>query len=424
MIVSPVSEYDVLEINFLIDEVAEISFPFGLGKTRVRFLAPLSPREIEQAVMEANPNLMRNSLRSSKRLDLHRELGMQLYNAIFDATRERHYRRANEMAEDKGEGLRLYLNATSPKIANLPWEFLHDGQVFLNLSRRTQLVRRPTALSSVAKETAPSTKLRVLLVRGKGADDGEVDKMEDIADSSEGRLELVSITDGSQESLHSAVDDYTFELLHFTGLVSEQWNEMELLLDDHVLAGEEVAEMLAAKEELRAVILSTSQSDEMANMVASKGPASIGMRGKISNAARLRFMEGFYRQLMAEASLESAMVEGRQEINRGDPRTREWGLPVYYDLKQPGPVVSWQEQSAGGALESSELEPPADPDKRRIWERVRARLQISEKNLQALYERQSLASVSKIDYLQLEIEGTEQEIEKYRSQLIELSAEE
>jgi hypothetical protein len=73
--------------------------------------------------------------------ELVREVGRQLYQALFPAPILAHFERSRAAAPDRR--LRLRLRIESDELAFLPWEFLFDGETLLGLRMDTPLVRYP-----------------------------------------------------------------------------------------------------------------------------------------------------------------------------------------------------------------------------------------------------------------------------------------
>ena len=77
-------------------------------------------------------------------IDRVERMGRELFGRLFGNEGQIFFMRAREEALARQRGLRLRLDTSNPTVALVPWEFLHDGRDFINLSSSSPLVRRNT----------------------------------------------------------------------------------------------------------------------------------------------------------------------------------------------------------------------------------------------------------------------------------------
>ena len=74
-----------------------------------------------------------------------RDVGQQLFQALFTGPVYGMYRASMAMAQQRGTRLRVVLRLTAPKLAALPWETLFDPETGTYLCRQEPLVRHVPA---------------------------------------------------------------------------------------------------------------------------------------------------------------------------------------------------------------------------------------------------------------------------------------
>ncbi len=74
-----------------------------------------------------------------------REVGQQLFQALFTGPVYGTYRASMGIAQQRGMRLRVVLRLTAPKLAALPWETLFDPETGTYLCRQEPLVRHVPA---------------------------------------------------------------------------------------------------------------------------------------------------------------------------------------------------------------------------------------------------------------------------------------
>jgi hypothetical protein len=90
-----------------------------------------------------------------------REVGLQLFRALFTGPVYGMYRASLGVAQQRGSRLRVVLRLTAPELAALPWEMLFDSETETYLCRQEPLVRHVQA-PYTAEPLAVRPPLRVL----------------------------------------------------------------------------------------------------------------------------------------------------------------------------------------------------------------------------------------------------------------------
>jgi hypothetical protein len=120
-----------------------------------------------------------------------------------------------------------------------------------------------------------------------------------------------------------------------------------------------------------------------------------------------------------------AITAGRQEIDLMNPGSREWGLPVCYMQTADGMLLAAPPESAEPA-ESVELipktplsidQPPEDPQRQRSWQKLVSRLEVYQRNLQALEEQKARYGERSPQLIDTEIEKLTATIAEIKDQM-------
>ena len=130
-----------------------------------------------------------------------------------------------EAQEDTGLRVRLRLS-DAPKLAELPWEYLYDGDArrFLALSQWTPLVRY-LEMSSPIRPLAVTPPLRILMMAASPTDFPPLDVLSEwtkvrdaLADLQRvGRVQLDRVPTGTLADLRAALREGEYHVFHFIG---------------------------------------------------------------------------------------------------------------------------------------------------------------------------------------------------------------
>lgn len=417
----------------------------GFGSWDGTFALAMRRSDIDQALAgasRASETWVKRSA-SLDSLDPLREMGRELFSGLFGGRRESLYQRTLDRAQAEGHGVRLSLDVADPDLDALPWEFLHDGQSFVNLSPWSPVVRAPA--SSGAAEARPALeRLRVLFI---GADvtghlgvDEEIDRVTAIGNEF-GQIELRVVRDVARGEFGELVRNEDFDVLHFagTGLQLEYGQALVLTgregrrLDPdrgvsrgQLVYGKELVGALSAKETPALVYFGACNTESLAKDTIVASQASVGMRGDITADACMAFMEGMYRAIVALQPLGVAVTRGRQEIDAENPGTREWGLPVFYtrssgSLLLARPAEAVEEPGLESLGPQTSPTHPMDAARQPEWDGIQLRLEVQERNLRALNRQVGGKGQDPPPYIRSQIAKVREQIERLRGELDALS---
>nr|BBH86082.1 hypothetical protein KTC_08330 [Thermosporothrix sp. COM3] len=299
-----------------------------------------------------------------------RRFGRVLFQALFDSNRA--VARLYESIWNQEEEVRLRLHIEDSRLLNLPWEMLfdprHNAYLALCLSPKFSIVRwngrkQPDFELSVLK-------LRILIVTSQPR------KMSDVAVERElenirlvlsplvkdGRIEMRVIE--AKPSELDRVRNGTWHVLHFIG--HGERGEL-IMLDENGYARWVKAATFASElpPGVRLVILNSCDGGKQhqvfaftstANRLMLYGgvPAVLAMLHRIPNESAIVFARAFYTALIGQneevRSLESAVVQARNELHGKANESVHWATPVLYmsqglavkiGRKKPPPPPLW-----------------------------------------------------------------------------------
>jgi hypothetical protein len=404
------------------------------------FTNPLSPTELSVAVasIRTGGNVLQRSV-PEESLDPVRDMGARLYDALFHGSIGRAFMRALDSPE---AGVRVRLLVTDDDAAGLPWEFLYDRRRddFLVLSTRSPLVRRngsrevAAATGSLLEPLDPPTRVLVAAsdVTGTWQVGEELSALQAAAGESS-NAELHIVDNATLTMVDDALATFRPHLVHLLATGIEEGRRgfgpvrqrLALLKEEtagsgprpHVLIdGKHLAEVLARRDGLRAVVINGCNTDALAQTIAAVVPATVAHRGDINDHAAIAFAKGFYSALFNGLPLEAAVTGGRLEIDSRDPGGREWSAAVAYLQAPDGTFLRPRDDSQAatvapvGAVPTSEVDAPATSDERAEQSLL---LTIHQKNLGALIaQRERLSSPP--SFLLQQIADTTSEIERLK----------
>lgn len=280
---------------------------------------------------------------------------------------------------DTQDGLRIKL-CFSPehpdlaRLASLPWEILYrrDRQEYLNLSRRTPVVRYlhvPRPLPPVLKPP-----LRILVVHAQPADapcldlEREGRQIEDAVRRLPG-IEIISLLHATAATLRAKLLESTFHVLHFMGHgdFDPASGEGALLLEDDdgaaaSLPGRALADLARDFRDLQLLFLNACQTAQASRpdgtdpfagvataLVLAGMPAVLAMQRPISDQAAIIFSQTFYERLAAGDPVDAATSEARLAIRLRDPGTLEWATPALFTRAPEGRLFEPAEAPGPGS---------------------------------------------------------------------------
>jgi len=312
----------------------------------------LSRRELLESTVLASAVTARRSVPVAEQPV--REVGLQLFRALFTGPVYGMYRASLGVAQQQGKRLRVVLRLTAPELAALPWEMLFDPETETYLCRQEPLVRHVHA-PYTAEPLAVRPPLRVLgLVaspRGLPMLDVEAEKSH-LAEAlagpiAAGLIELVWAPEATWPGIHAQLLAGQWHVLHFVG-----HGDYDTRTDEGVLAlvaadgradlveADRLADLLGeAQPTPRLVVLNSCASGRTgvndlfsgtaAVLVRSGISAVAAMQFTISDTAAIAFARGFYTAIANGRSIDEAARSGRISI-LGAPSSLEWVTPVLY----------------------------------------------------------------------------------------------
>jgi len=311
----------------------------------------LSRRDVLEATVLASAVLRRSVPVNEQPV---REVGRQLFQALFTGPVYGTYRASLGVAQQRGKRLRLVLRLTAPELAALPWEMLFDPETETYLCRQEPLVRHVHApYTADPLEVRPPLRILGLVASPRGLQALDVEAEKDhLAEAlavpvAEGLVELVWVPEATWDGVHARLLAGEWHVLHFVGHGDYDTRTDEGVLAlvgrggraDMIEAGR-LADLLGeAQPTPRLVVLNSCSSGQAgandlfsgtaAALVRSGINAVAAMQFAVSDIAAIAFARGFYTAIAHGRSVDEAARSGRISI-LGAPRSLEWVTPVLY----------------------------------------------------------------------------------------------
>jgi tetratricopeptide (TPR) repeat protein len=283
-----------------------------------------------------------------------REVGQQLFEAVFAERVYGRYTASVQEAARRGEPLRVVLRLRAPELAALPWEAMFDPEADEYLCQREPIVRYvETAQPATPLPVNPP--LRVLGLVSAPRDLPKLDVAEErrrLTDAIDdlGRRRQVELTwasDGTWPSLQEMLLHGHWHVLHFIGHGGVDRGTGVLALEDEhtgqasLVSSARFARLLhTCRPVPRLVVLNSCQSGEAAAddllsstaaaLVHSGISAAVAMQFVVTDLAALAFSRGFYQALAHNHPVDEAVRLGRIAIDGTSENTLEWVTPVLF----------------------------------------------------------------------------------------------
>ncbi|MFE0653957.1 CHAT domain-containing protein [Streptomyces sp. NPDC059534] len=284
-----------------------------------------------------------------------REVGQQLFEALFTGPVYGTYRASSGVAQERQERLRIVLRLKTPELALLPWETLFDPDAEVYLCRQEPLVRHvPARYTPEPLQVKAPLRILAVIASPRGLPlldvDAERDRLEEaLADQiAAGRVELTWVPQASWDGVHRRLLEGEWHVLHFIGHGDYDDSADEGLIGlvdsgggaDLVEASRLVDLLGEARPTPRLVVLNSCASAQggMRDVFSSTGAtlvrsgisAAAAMQFTVSDRAAIRFAHGFYTALAYGRRIDEAAQSGRIAILGTGRRTLEWITPVLY----------------------------------------------------------------------------------------------
>lgn len=297
------------------------------------------------------------------------ELGALLFRHLLrDRVRDSFLRSHAHQERNTTRGLRLRLvfdlsQPGVPALAALPWELLFDPdqRSHLSLDRRLPVVRfldvpgsewplaQEPPLSVLVVGASPRGLPPVNVARERDELVEELRKCDD--------LTPICAPDGALDTMTGLLAAQSPHVLHFVGHgeLDPDTGHGVLVFETssggaHVVSASLLAEHLRGFRSVRLVVLSACESatvprragldpySSVATALFHQGiPAAVAMQAPISNGAAIAFSRAFYRALVREAAVDTAVAEGRLAMRRDD--SYEWAVPALYLRSSHGRIL-------------------------------------------------------------------------------------
>jgi hypothetical protein len=329
------------------DAAADFAFPFTDKDLEILVLKVVgSVGRVRQRVRRIEPQERR----------LLEDFGGQLFQAAFSGPVRECLGRSRLAADSKNAGLRIRLRLPG-ELANIPWEYLYDGEHFLSLSPETALVRY-LEMPSPVRPFPVSPPLRILAMISAPSDvpelsgDDEWGKLNGALSDlvGQGMVEVDRLEVGTLAALQRPLRLRDYHVLHFVGHggYDEDAQDGALALEGadrrtRLVSGRDLGVMLQGHHALRLVVLNAcegarSAPDDpfggVAQALVRQGiPAVIAMQFEISDPAALVFSHSFYQAIADDFPVDVAVAEARRAMF-AEGHEVEWATPVLY-LRSP-----------------------------------------------------------------------------------------
>ncbi|MGO4147122.1 CHAT domain-containing protein [Paenarthrobacter sp. YAF11_1] len=285
-----------------------------------------------------------------------REVGQQLFQALF--TREVYgtYRASLGAAQHAGQQLRVVLRLSAPELATMPWETLFDPETETYLCQTEPLLRHIPAPDYNLNPLDVAPPLRILGIVASPRDLPSLDVTAEkdhlsralAGPASEGRVELVWAKSGTWDDVQSMLLAGPWHVVHFVGHgdydTRTDEGRIALVGPDGRAAMVRAVRLMAllsvAAPRPRLVVLNSCSSGEMGQSDLFSGTASalvrsgIGavaaMQFAISDYAAIAFAHGFYAAIANGRTVDEAARVGRISVMASPDGTLEWVTPALY----------------------------------------------------------------------------------------------
>jgi len=286
-----------------------------------------------------------------------RELGTQLYEAIFQRSIGVRFMQSLSLVKADSRRLRLRLRLDDPEISRLPWEYMRADMLpaeFIALNRDISVTRYiPFTTTAKLKEYRGPLSILVAIASPAGLAPLDVEAEKTAIKKSLRyliRLRQVRIAfceHANLEKLSKMIASEEYDVLHYIGHSSFDEAKSEGFLEFEDDAGErqateaEALGLILQQSSIRLAVLNSCESAVSApkdiffgvaqKLVKVGVPAVVAMQDKIYDDVAIVFAETFYYALLAHYSVDAAVAEARQAIfTRFGLGRPDWGTPVLF----------------------------------------------------------------------------------------------
>jgi hypothetical protein len=338
-------------------------------------------------------------------------VGRKAYQSLFPADSKAKNALLGSLRSSEEKNTQLHIQLTfqadvilNSRLADYPWELLHDGEKFL--LHRNVTISRYIAHESVPPKLPATDKVNVLLVSSAGQDSElglkrlSRQEMQAIRKglenaSNAGHINLVELEYATRDGLRLYLTEHQIHILHFDGHglfgkrcsnpecrtmhkgnKSEKCRKCDRILPDpqgylvfedaDYISSEEFGVLLRQSSlgdgsnksgGIALVVLSACQSamaldgdsvfnGTAQNLISHRIPSVVAMQYSVSVASATKFAEQFYRSLGQRNSLGIAIAQAREVMGI---EGNQWYRPVLY--------LRWEDNEGGQLFNLSMIQP-------------------------------------------------------------------
>jgi CHAT domain-containing protein len=377
-----IDEFDPLTVRFFPDGPHRYSVRVTAGDREARgvFDLPRAEEQLDETIsMLAQPAIRRFE---SPKSALARDLGQDLFDALFQGSVRDVYIRALDAAAGRGLRVTLCLSE-APELMRIPWEYMFHEQHYLALSR-TPVVRY-LDLPSPPKTLAVQGPLRVLGMVSNPQTTTALDAASERAHieqaleqlKARGLAEIDWIEPPTLRQLEHRLGEREYHVLHLIchgAFVDEARGGVLAFETDEgaedAVSGDRLGDILYGHDSLRLVVLNacegaqSDREDQFAGVASAivqrEIPAVIAMQFEITDRAATLFAGELYAALADGRPVDAALVEARRAIYAARESV-EFATPVLFMRTQNGRLFDLTPAQTAPVIEQRPVsdEPPA-----------------------------------------------------------------
>jgi hypothetical protein len=313
-----------------------------------------------------------------------RDVGRQLFDALFSGPVHEAYRASVSAADQCGERLQVVLRLDVPKLSAIPWEAMYDTENDQYICLNDPLIRHIPSTTAEPVEVTSSLEVLALVASPEGLTSLDVEaERKKLSDAlaepiADGRIHLKWLMQATWDEVQDEMLSGTWHVLHFIGhgdydLTSDQ-GVIALVGDDggpHLVEADRLADLLnQATPTPRLVVLNSCKSGRSgASDLFSSTAATLVKRGidavaamqfTVSDAGATKFARGFYSALANGRGIGDAVGAGRIGL-RGTPGSLEWVTPVLYVRDDTATLFRMTSPPPPAAPPPAQLKQPPQP---------------------------------------------------------------
>lgn len=279
----------------------------------------------------------------AERMEWIQAFGEKLYQKVF--LKEMHTVLQQTLRDAEWLRLVVRLDKDAKRLAQVPWEFLHDGNGFLVADEKMSLFRCPSYIASQPLKSLEDDKLRILCLVSSPLDleeherlavEYEQERLLQALDSAlgAGQIEIEFEDEASLTNLESALDEGRYHILHYTGhgtfnprvggsLIMEDdqgkklhvgWDKLKFVLKKGLARGLRLVLLSGCQTAKTAGNESEAFSDLARPLLQAGIPAVIAMQYAITDEAGMILAETFYRSLACGEPVDNALSDARRRL--------------------------------------------------------------------------------------------------------------